>query len=97
MELRRSWIVGLIEAAEKGNRKRQLEAASLAFSNRSSFLTLRHPGIQRIYISFGLALNVTQLRELDKTLVIQDNDEPLAVLLKYEHFLAMQERIGDEG
>jgi hypothetical protein len=23
--------------------------------------------------------------------VIQDNDKPLAVLLKYEHFLAMQE------
>jgi hypothetical protein len=36
---------------------------------------------------------VTQLRELDKTLVIQDNDKPLAVLLKYEHFLAMQEKI----
>jgi hypothetical protein len=31
--------------------------------------------------------------QLDKTLVIQDNDKPLAVLLKYEHFLAMQERI----
>jgi hypothetical protein len=41
MELRRSWIVGLIEAAEKGNRKRQLEAASLAFSNRSIILTIR--------------------------------------------------------
>jgi hypothetical protein len=39
---------------------------------------------------------VSQLRALDKTLVIQDNDEPLAVLLKYEHFLAMQERLGDE-
>jgi len=42
------------------------------------------------------ALNVTQLAELDKTLVIQDNDKPLAVLLKYEHFLAMQEMISDE-
>ena len=41
-------------------------------------------------------MNVTQLAELDKTLVIRDNDKPLAVLLKYEHFLAMQERIGDE-
>src|ERR1035437_878520 len=41
MELRRSWIVGLIEAAEKGNRKRQLEAASLAVSNRSNILTIR--------------------------------------------------------
>ena len=39
------------------------------------------------------ALNVTQLRDLDKTLVIQDNDKPLAVLLKYEHFMAMQERV----
>jgi hypothetical protein len=36
---------------------------------------------------------VSQLAELDKTLVIQDNDKPLAVLLKYEHFLAMQELI----
>jgi len=25
--------------------------------------------------------------------VIQDNDKPLAVLLKYEHFMAMQEQI----
>jgi hypothetical protein len=51
------------------------------------------PTIQHVGISRLRALNVTQLRELDKTLVIQDNDKPLAVLLKYEHFLAMQERI----
>jgi hypothetical protein len=42
------------------------------------------------------ALSVTQLRDLDKTLVIQGIDKPLAVLLKYEHFLAMQERMKDE-
>ena len=54
------------------------------------------PTVQHVGISRLRALNVTQLRELDKTLVIQDNDEPLAVLLKYEHFLAMQERMGDE-
>src|SRR5271166_2608995 len=54
------------------------------------------PTVQHVGISRLRALNVTQLRELDKTLVIQDNDEPLAVLLKYEHFLAMQERLGDE-
>ena len=47
----------------------------------------------KVGISRLRALNVTQLRELDKTLVIQDNDKPLAVLLKYEHFLAMQEKI----
>ena len=55
------------------------------------------PTVQHVGISRLRALNVTQLRELDKTLVIQDNEEPLAVLLKYEHFLAMQERIGDAG
>jgi len=30
---------------------------------------------------------------MDKTLVIQDNDKPLAVLLKYEHFMEIQERL----
>jgi translation initiation factor IF-3 len=54
------------------------------------------PTVQHVGISRLRALNVSQLRALDKTLVIQDNDEPLAVLLKYEHFLAMQERIKDE-
>ncbi len=49
-----------------------------------------------LIISRLRALNVSQLRALDKTLIIQDNDEPLAVLLKYEHFLAMQDRLGDE-
>src|SRR5260370_41133353 len=49
------------------------------------------PSVQHVGISRLRALNVTQLRELDKTLVIQDNDKPLAVLLKYEHFLAMQD------
>jgi hypothetical protein len=51
------------------------------------------PNVQHVGISRLRALNVTQLSELDKTLVIQDNDKPLAVLLKYEHFLAMQEQI----
>jgi len=52
--------------------------------------------VQHVGISRLRALNVTQLRELDKTLVIQDNDKPLAVLLKYEHFIAMQEKMPDE-
>ena len=54
------------------------------------------PSVQHVGISRLRALNVAQLRALDKTLVIQDNDEPLAVLLKYDHFLAMQERIGED-
>lgn len=55
------------------------------------------PTVQHVGISKLRALNVTQLRDLDKTLVIQDNDKPLAVLLKYERFMAMQERMHDEG
>jgi len=51
------------------------------------------PTVQHVGISKLRALNVTQLRDLDKTLVIQANDKPLAVLLKYEHFMAMQEQI----
>ena len=51
------------------------------------------PTVQHVGISKLRALNVTQLRDLDKTLVIQDNDKPLAVLLKYERFMAMQEQI----
>jgi translation initiation factor IF-3 len=51
------------------------------------------PNVQHVGISRLRALNVAQLRELDKTLVIQDNDKPLAVLLKYEQFVTMQEMI----
>jgi hypothetical protein len=32
-------------------------------------------------------------KEVGKTLVIQDDDKSLAVLLRYEHFMAMQELI----
>ena len=40
------------------------------------------PSIQHVGISRLRALNVTQLRELDKTLVIQDNDKPLARIIR---------------
>src|SRR5271170_1715386 len=49
------------------------------------------PSVQHVGISKLRALNVTQLRDMDKTLVIQDNDKPLAVLLKHEHFMAIQD------
>ena len=54
------------------------------------------PSVQHVGISRLRALNVAQLRALDKTLVIQDNDQPLAVLLRYEHFMAIQERLDTE-
>jgi hypothetical protein len=49
---------------------------------------VEHVGITRLR-----SLNVSSLRDFDKTLVIQDNDKPLAVLLSYEQFLAMQKQL----
>ncbi len=51
------------------------------------------PSVQHVGVTKLRAMNIEQLRDLDKTLVIQDNDKPLAVLLRYEHFMAMQERL----
>ena len=51
------------------------------------------PNVQHVGISRLMSLNATQLREIDKTLVIQENDQPLAVLLKYEEFLIMQQKL----
>jgi hypothetical protein len=61
--------------------------------SESGFYSVPRPDPTASGISRLRALNLIQLRELDKTLGIQDNDKPLAVRLKYTHFLAMQERI----
>jgi hypothetical protein len=39
------------------------------------------------------SLNVSNLRDFEKTLVIQDNDKPLAILIAYDQFLAMQKQL----
>ena len=51
------------------------------------------PKVQYVGISRLRSLNSSQLRDIDKTLVIQENDQPLAVLLKYEEFLIMQKQL----
>jgi hypothetical protein len=51
------------------------------------------PSVQHVGVTRLRSMNIEQLRDLDKTLVIQDNDKPLAVLLRYEQFMAMQQRI----
>lgn len=51
------------------------------------------PNVQHVGISKLRAFNVNTLSNLDKTLVIQDNDTPLAVLLTYEQFLSMQNQL----
>jgi PHD/YefM family antitoxin component YafN of YafNO toxin-antitoxin module len=50
--------------------------------------TVEHVGVSRLR-----SLNATKLRNFDKTLVIQDNDKPLAVLLTYDQFMEMQKQL----
>ena len=51
------------------------------------------PNVEHVGVSRLRKLNATSLRESRKTLVIQENDTPLAVLLAYEQFLYMQQKI----
>lgn len=52
-----------------------------------------NPNVRTVGISKLRSLNASKLRDIDKTLVIQENDQPLAVLLKYDEFLAMQKEV----
>jgi hypothetical protein len=51
------------------------------------------PSVEHVGVSRLRKLNATKLRQFDKTLVIQDNDTPLAVLLAYDQFLLMQTQL----
>jgi hypothetical protein len=48
------------------------------------------PNVQYVGASKLRTLSADRLRSLDKTLVIQDDDKPLAVVLTYDQFLEMQ-------
>lgn len=52
-----------------------------------------NPNVRTVGISKLRSLNASQLRDIDKTLVIQENDQPLAVLVKYDDYLAMQRQL----
>jgi hypothetical protein len=49
--------------------------------------------ISDIGVSQLRKLNATELRKSKKTLVVRDNNEPLAIVLKYEQFLVMQNKL----
>ncbi len=51
------------------------------------------PSVRHVGVSKLRELNATKLKENNETLVIQDNDNPLAVLLSYEKFLIMQQQL----
>src|SRR5262245_54970556 len=50
------------------------------------------PNVQYVGVSKLRSLNATNLNDLDKTLVIQDDDKPIAVILSYEQFMKMQQQ-----
>lgn len=51
------------------------------------------PRIEYVGATKLRSLNTTNLGKLKKTLVIQDNDTPLAVLLNYEQYLIIQNKL----
>ena len=50
--------------------------------------TIKHVGVTKLR-----ELNAATLKETEDTFVIQDNNTPLAVLLRYEKFLSMQQQL----
>ena len=50
--------------------------------------SIKHVGVSKLR-----QLNAATLRVTDDTFVIQDNNTPLAVLVRYEKFLQMQEQL----
>jgi PHD/YefM family antitoxin component YafN of YafNO toxin-antitoxin module len=52
-----------------------------------------NPNVRTVGVSKLRSLSASELRGMDKTLVIQQNDKPLAVLLNYEEYLAMQKQL----
>ncbi len=51
------------------------------------------PNVEHVGVSKLRKLNSKELRLIKKVMVLQDNDEPLAVLVKYEQFLIMQNQL----
>ncbi len=51
------------------------------------------PSVKHVGASALRTLTSGKLKELAETLVIQDNDKPLAVLLTYETYMAMQAQL----
>ena len=51
------------------------------------------PRIEYVGASKLRTLNTSNLGKLKKTLVIQDNDTPLAVLLNYEQYMTIQTKL----
>jgi hypothetical protein len=51
------------------------------------------PRVEHVGVNKLRSINATNVRQLNKALVIQDKDTPLAVLLSYDQFLLMQSQL----
>jgi hypothetical protein len=56
-------------------------------------IPLIDPSVKYLGVSKLRKLSASSLRETDNTFVIQENDRPLAVLISFEKFLLIQERL----
>jgi hypothetical protein len=61
----------------------------VALSNVAPYID---PNVQHVGVSKLRGLSASKLSDMRNTLVIQDNDTPLAVLVRYEQYLAIQEQ-----
>ena len=57
---------------------------------KGSGIPVIDPNVLYVRVSKLRDLKAERLRSLDKTLVIQDDEKPLAVVLSYDQFLEMQ-------
>ena len=51
------------------------------------------PAVEHVGVSRLRRLNATRLRDNKKAIVIQDNDDPIAVLLTYERYMDIQGKL----
>jgi PHD/YefM family antitoxin component YafN of YafNO toxin-antitoxin module len=51
------------------------------------------PNVEHVGVSRLRKLNSDDLKAMEKTLVLQENDQPLAVLLTYEKYLVLQDQM----
>ena len=59
----------------------------------SSEIPFVDPAVEHVGVSKLRTFNATNLGKITKTMVIQDNDAPVAVLLSYRQYLAIQNKL----
>jgi predicted transcriptional regulator len=59
----------------------------------SSTMPVIDPNVKYVGVSKLREMNASKLKETDDTFVLQDNDQPLAVLVKYRKFMEMQQQL----